>query len=42
MRWCVAQIIRDQLLALDMRYPSLPEEERAKVVELRRELESGS
>ncbi len=42
MRWCVAQIIRDQLLALDMRYPSLPDDERAKVVELRRELESES
>ncbi|MCK5439217.1 MAG: polyphosphate kinase 2 family protein, partial [Gemmatimonadetes bacterium] len=40
MRWRVAQIIRDQLLALDMRYPSLPDEERAKVVELRRELEA--
>ncbi len=40
MRWRVAQIIRDQLLALDLRYPSLPDEERAKVVELRRELEA--
>jgi len=42
MRWRVAQVIRDQLSALDLRYPSLPDEERVKIVELRRELEAES
>jgi PPK2 family polyphosphate:nucleotide phosphotransferase len=40
MRWRVARVIRDQLAALDLRYPSLPDEEHAKVVELRQELEA--
>jgi polyphosphate kinase 2 (PPK2 family) len=38
MRLTVAEILRDQLKALDLRYPELPEDERAKVAELRSEL----
>ena len=38
MRLTVAEILRDQLKALDLHYPELPEDERAKVAELRREL----
>jgi PPK2 family polyphosphate:nucleotide phosphotransferase len=39
MRLTVAEILRDQLRVLDLRYPDLPDDERAKVAELRNELE---
>ncbi len=38
MRLTVAEILRDQLRALGLRYPELPEDERVKVAELRSEL----